>query len=277
MNRRGYTLVEIMIATLLTLVMMAAVVQVFGMIGEGIRNAQFAGPYQPYVVYIASTIPDDPPPAVIFMHGANQNHLVNAVHFNLEGATVPGLAAYDVPAVIVLGLGRDPNWNTGPAEMDLLETSNDAIARLGLDPERIVLSGISAGGIGTFRHLARYPDKWTGGYSIVGSGTTTLENLINVLRATSFLFITGIGMTIILISAGLDLSVGSTLALGSYVTAMALRAGVPVGGAVLIGIAVGAFVGFINGTIIVRMRQREDEGPRMPVASNVIVRVLPAG
>ena len=149
-------------------------------LGEGIRNAQFAGPYQPYVVYIASTIPDDPPPAVIFMHGANQNHLVNAVHFNLEGATVPGLAAYDVPAVIVLGLGRDPNWNTGPAEMDLLETTNDAIARLGLDPERIVLSGISAGGIGTFRHLARYPDKWTGGYSIVGSGTTTLENLINV-------------------------------------------------------------------------------------------------
>jgi hypothetical protein len=36
-------------------------------LGEGIRNAQFAGPYQPYVVYIASTIADDPPPAVIFM------------------------------------------------------------------------------------------------------------------------------------------------------------------------------------------------------------------
>jgi hypothetical protein len=149
-------------------------------LGEGVHGGQFAGPYQPYAVYIASTIPDDPPPAVIFMHGANQNHLVNAVHFNLEGATVPGLAAYDVPAVIVLGLGRDPNWNTGPAEMDLLETTDDAIARLGLDTERIVLSGISAGGIGTFRHLARYPDKWTGGYSIVGSGTTTLENLINV-------------------------------------------------------------------------------------------------
>ena len=150
-------------------------------LGEGVQSGQYKGPYQPYAVYISSTIPDDgPPPAVIFMHGANQNHLVNAVHFNLEGATVPGLAAYDVPAVIVLGLGRDPNWNTGPAEMDLLETTDDAIARLGLDPERIVLSGISAGGIGTFRHLARYPDKWTGGYSIVGSGTTTLENMINV-------------------------------------------------------------------------------------------------
>jgi hypothetical protein len=152
-------------------------------LGEGVKtnpSLQYAGPYQPYVVYISSAIPDDPPPAVIFMHGANQNHLVNAVHFNLEGATVPGLAAYDVPAVIVLGLGRDTNWNTGPAEMDLLETTDDAIARLGLDPERIVLSGISAGGIGTFRHLARHPDRWTGGYSIVGAGTTTLRNLLNV-------------------------------------------------------------------------------------------------
>ncbi len=151
-------------------------------LGEGVRASplQYRGPYQPYVVYIASTIPDDPPPAVVFMHGANQNHLVNAVHFNLEGATVPGLAAYDVPAVVVLGLGRDTNWNTGPAEMDLLETTDDAIARLGLDAERIVLSGISAGGIGTFRHLARHPDKWAGGYSIVGGGTTTLENTTNV-------------------------------------------------------------------------------------------------
>jgi hypothetical protein len=152
-------------------------------LGEGVKTVpslQYAGPYQPYVVYIASTIASDPPPAVIFMHGANQNHLVNAVHFNLEGATVPGLAAYDVPAVIVLGLGRDTNWNTGPAEMDLLETTDDAVARLGLDAERLVLSGISAGGIGTFRHLARHPDKWTGGYSIVGGGTVTLENMTNV-------------------------------------------------------------------------------------------------
>ena len=150
--------------------------------GEGVRPSplQYKGPYQPYVVYIASTIPDDPPPAVVFMHGANQNHLVNAVHFNLEGATVPALSSYDVPAVVVLGLGRDTNWNTGPAEMDLLEMTDDAIARLGLDTERIVLSGISAGGIGTFRHLARHPDKWTGGYSIVGGGTAVLENMTNV-------------------------------------------------------------------------------------------------
>lgn len=153
-------------------------------LGEGVRASplQYRGPYQPYVVQIPTAIPGDaPPPAVMYLHGADQNHLVNAVHFNLEGATVPNLSAYEFPAVVVFGLGRDPNWNTGPAEMDLLEFSEDAIARLGLDRERIALSGISAGGIGTFRHLARYPDRFTGGYSIVGGGTVALENMSNVL------------------------------------------------------------------------------------------------
>jgi len=40
MNRRGYTLVEMMIATALSLMMMVGVVEVFGRIGEGIRNAR---------------------------------------------------------------------------------------------------------------------------------------------------------------------------------------------------------------------------------------------
>ncbi len=81
----------------------------------------------------------------------------------------------------------------------------------------------------------------------------TFENFINVLRTTSFLFITGIGMTIVLISAGLDLSVGSVMALGSYVTALALTNGVPVPIAILIGIAAGMVIGLINGSIVVRL------------------------
>jgi hypothetical protein len=112
------------------------------------------------------------------MHGANQTHLHNVVNFIPHGAVIPG--SYDVPAVVLFPLGRDPAWNTGPAEMDLLETTADGVARLNLDPDRLVLSGISAGGIGTFRHVARHPDMWTGGYSIVGSGTANLENLTNV-------------------------------------------------------------------------------------------------
>lgn len=88
---------------------------------------------------------------------------------------------------------------------------------------------------------------------IINPSFCSFENFINVLRSTSFLFITGIGMTIILISAGLDLSVGSTLALGSYVTAMALNSGLPISVSILVGISIGVLVGLINGTIIVRM------------------------
>ncbi|MFT5604886.1 MAG: hypothetical protein ACI9G5_001851 [Paracoccaceae bacterium] len=150
---------------------------------EGVRAdpLQYRGLYQPYVVMIPDGLPAKPP-AVIFMHGSDQNHAVNAVHFSPNGIVIPGF--YTVPAVVVFPMGRDPTWGTGLSEQDLLDSTDDAINRLNLDANRLVLSGISAGGIGTFRHAARHPDKWTGGYSIVGGGTTHLGNLRNLpLRA----------------------------------------------------------------------------------------------
>lgn len=148
-------------------------------LGEGVREAplQFAGPYQPYVVFIPPDL-EAVPPAIVFMHGANQNHLANAVHFSRDGLVIDGF--HDPDAVVMFPLGRDPVWDTGPAEQDLLDVTDDAIARLGLDRDRVVLSGISAGGYGTFRHAARHPDRWAGGYSIVGGGVEHLENLTNV-------------------------------------------------------------------------------------------------
>lgn len=148
-------------------------------LGEGIRQQplQYRGVYQPYVALIPPGL-GARPPAIVFMHGANQNHLINAVHFSPSGLVISG--SYHVPAVVLFPHGRDPSWDTGPAEQDLLDATDDAIARLGLDADRIVLSGISAGGVGTYRHGARYPDRWTGAYSIVGAGTTEIENLTNV-------------------------------------------------------------------------------------------------
>jgi len=154
-------------------------------LGEGVRQdpLQYAGPYQPYLVRIPSGL-GRKPPAILFLHGANQNHLSTVSYFNPSGVVIQG--PYDVPAVLVFPLGRDPNWSTGPAEMDMLETRRDAVARLGIDRDRIVLSGISAGGAGTFRHAARHPDLWTGAYSIVGAASFSgpvgppLENMTNL-------------------------------------------------------------------------------------------------
>jgi ribose transport system permease protein len=79
-------------------------------------------------------------------------------------------------------------------------------------------------------------------------------NLIALLLGLSFNAILAVGMTILLISGGFDLSVGATLALAGAVAGYGmtkLGAGAPVG--VLLGLLVGAFVGVCNGLLIAKV------------------------
>ncbi len=80
------------------------------------------------------------------------------------------------------------------------------------------------------------------------------DNIINILRSTGFTLITGIGMTLVFISGGLDLSVGSVLAVGSIATTLAISRGVPIVLAIFIGLAIGLVLGMINGLIIIKFR-----------------------
>lgn len=79
-------------------------------------------------------------------------------------------------------------------------------------------------------------------------------NLRIVLSQTVIVALGAIGMTVIIISSGIDLSVGSTIALTGVVTALGLRAGYPPLAAVVAGIIVGAVIGLINGLAITRLR-----------------------
>jgi len=89
----------------------------------------------------------------------------------------------------------------------------------------------------------------------------TMENLMNVLRRSSVNGIIAIGMTSVIISAGIDLSVGSMLALCGMVGAYAMIAisgPNPQGSALVAGTAVGVVVGiicgFLNGVLITKLR-----------------------
>jgi ribose transport system permease protein len=82
----------------------------------------------------------------------------------------------------------------------------------------------------------------------------TIGNLGNLARQTSIVGIIAIGMTFVIISAGIDLSVGSVLALGGIVSAMLMRAGYPILIAIFAAILVGVVVGLINGVIINDMK-----------------------
>src|SRR4026209_2871165 len=72
------------------------------------------------------------------------------------------------------------------------------------------------------------------------------NNLRIVLSQTVIVAIGAIGMTMIIISGGIDLAVGSTIAQTGVVTALAINAGLPPSLALLSGILVGGIVGVIN-------------------------------
>ncbi|HEY8348091.1 MAG TPA: ribose ABC transporter permease [Symbiobacteriaceae bacterium] len=88
--------------------------------------------------------------------------------------------------------------------------------------------------------------------SMLSRDFLTASNLLNVLRQVSINAIIACGMTMVILTAGIDLSVGSVLALSSAVTA-----GLAVGGtypllAILAGLGIGAILGLFNGLLVTR-------------------------
>ena len=82
----------------------------------------------------------------------------------------------------------------------------------------------------------------------------TVSNLLNVAEQTAINAVIAVGMTFVIISAGIDLSVGSIVALSGVVLASALQAKWPAPLAMLAGLAVGVGCGIVNGLLITRGR-----------------------
>jgi ribose transport system permease protein len=79
-------------------------------------------------------------------------------------------------------------------------------------------------------------------------------NMKTVATQTVIVGLGSIGMTFVIVSGGIDLSVGSVIALSSVVTALALRAQAAPSLAVLAGVATGALSGACNGFTVTRLR-----------------------
>jgi ribose/xylose/arabinose/galactoside ABC-type transport system permease subunit len=78
----------------------------------------------------------------------------------------------------------------------------------------------------------------------------SISNFLNILLATSVIGVLGFGATFVIAAAGIDLSLGSVLALSGVVGALSANAlNVPWPLAILICLAVGAFCGLINGVL----------------------------
>ena len=78
----------------------------------------------------------------------------------------------------------------------------------------------------------------------------TLDSAISVVHRMAVVGIMAVGMTFVIMTAGIDLSVGPILALSGLVSFFSLQAGVPLPFAILSGLLSGALVGAVNGTVI---------------------------
>jgi ribose transport system permease protein len=92
-------------------------------------------------------------------------------------------------------------------------------------------------------------------FSIASENFLTVDNLRNILRQYSVPAILAVGQTLVIVSAGIDLSVASTAALsGSVMGVMYAHEGYPEPVALLMGLAAGFAVGAINGFVITKWR-----------------------
>ncbi|MGD0659139.1 MAG: ABC transporter permease [Syntrophorhabdales bacterium] len=79
------------------------------------------------------------------------------------------------------------------------------------------------------------------------------ENIVNILIQSTVPVIVSVGMTIVIATAGIDLSVGSILALSGIIMAWAMKAGFGVAAGVTLGVLSGAIMGAANGFAIARL------------------------
>jgi len=89
---------------------------------------------------------------------------------------------------------------------------------------------------------------------LVGPQFFRTGNLDLISRQTAIVAVASLGMTVVIASAGIDLSVGSVVSLSTVVIALLLRAGIPPLVAVLAAVATGVLCGSIVGLLVTRLR-----------------------
>ncbi|MGO1469359.1 MULTISPECIES: ABC transporter permease [Bacillota] len=87
-------------------------------------------------------------------------------------------------------------------------------------------------------------------FSIKNPKFMSFANITNILRQISVIGIATVGMTMIIITGGIDLSIGSTIALTSVIMAKLLVSGIGIIPAILITLLAGAVLGMINALLI---------------------------
>ncbi len=134
--------------------------------------------------------------------------------------------------------------------------------------ERIARTGGSVDAIATHRIASEWGPVRSAGAPVVAPGSyywptfLTPRNLLNVVNQNADIAIIALGMTLVILTAGIDLSVGSLLALAGVIAAVTAQewfggaAASPAGllAAMLLGVAAAALGGLLSGTMVTAFR-----------------------
>ena len=90
--------------------------------------------------------------------------------------------------------------------------------------------------------------------TLTSSAFLTVGNLLNVLRQASLIFLIASGLTFVILSAGLDLSIGANLGLSACVAAAAIKATGSISVGIVAGLLCGMTIGIFNGLLITTLQ-----------------------
>jgi ribose transport system permease protein len=93
------------------------------------------------------------------------------------------------------------------------------------------------------------------GFSIASPYFRTFDNFVGILLATTVIGVLALGATFVIITAGIDLSVGTTMTFSAVMTGVFITTwSLPIPVGILAGISAGSLVGLINGSLISRLK-----------------------
>ncbi|MBT6273480.1 MAG: prolyl oligopeptidase family serine peptidase [Chromatiales bacterium] len=117
-------------------------------------------------------VPRDPAPLVISLHygGPVSPYYGRGL---LESVVEPALR--DLGAVMIAPDCPEPTWTSAPCEATVTDVMTHVQANYSIDPKRILLTGYSKGGIGTWALAARYPERFTAAIVIAGRPPKDLD------------------------------------------------------------------------------------------------------
>ena len=140
-------------------------------------EGRIAGRLQPYALYV----PRKPPPPggygmTLLLHSLSANH-----NQYLDSNNQSQLGERGGGSLVATPSGRGPDgFYAGLPEADTFEVWADVARHYPVDADWAAVSGYSMGGFGTYRLLARWPDLFARGFSVVGIPGSALDQLASL-------------------------------------------------------------------------------------------------